>query len=103
MAERTLSEEIEDILVDCYGEEEEATAWEVAFQDGVQVPFDGSLLDVQIKVIAFRAGPRNEMQCQILRGEKKRWVGVEDLDEEKLPADFLHVLGLYKAWSEGRY
>lgn len=31
----SVQEEIEDILVDCYGEEEQMSAWEVAFTESV--------------------------------------------------------------------
>jgi hypothetical protein len=103
MADKTMREEIADILVDCYSDEEEEAAWEVAFQDSVVTPFDAALLCIPVRVTGFRAGTRNCMQCQIVRDRKKRWMGVEDLDEEALPDDFRHVLDLYRAWGSGKY
>ena len=41
-----MREEIEEILVDCYGEGEQMSAWEVAFMDGVAVPVGASLLGI---------------------------------------------------------
>lgn len=42
MSKKAMREEIEEILVDSYGEDEQAEAWEVAFQDEVAVPFKAS-------------------------------------------------------------
>jgi hypothetical protein len=53
------------------------------------------------KVIDFRLNDANTVQCQVLRENKRRWVGVEDLDEEGRPVDIQHVLTLYHAWLEG--
>ncbi|MDR3706865.1 MAG: calcium-binding protein [Capsulimonadaceae bacterium] len=95
--------EIEEILVDAYDEYEQAGAWEVAFEDGIEVPFSASLLGIDVKVTKFRVNDQNIVQCHVVRGEKKRWIGVHDLDDEGLPADFVHIRSLYRAWSSGRY
>lgn len=99
----SLPEEIEEILVDCYGEHEEMSAWEVAFTDRVQVPFRGSLLGIPVEVQGFRVSDANALQCLVVREKRQRWVGVEDLDEEGLPEDCRHVLTLYRTWLEGGY
>ena len=99
----TLREEIDDILVDAYGEEEQRMAWEVAFTDGVRVPFSASLLGVPVQVEAFRLHESGAMQCQIAWDGNSRWIGVEDLDPKGLPKDLLHVLELRDAWLEGDY
>ena len=39
----TRREEIEDILVDCYDEDEQMMAWLVAFTDDVETPFQATL------------------------------------------------------------
>ena len=96
-------EEIEEILVDCYDEEEQISAWEVAFTDDVAVPFQATLLGIPVEVQGFRANNANALQCQVLRDKKQRWVGVEDLDEESLPPDCRRVLTLYCAWIDGDY
>ena len=99
----SLEEEIDEILVDCYGEEEQMAGWEVAFTDGVEVPFSASLLGIPVTVQGFRVNNGNTLQCHVLREEKQRWVGVEDLDVEGFPADFRHLLKLYRAWTKGGY
>ena len=101
-----IHDEIQDILVDCYGEEEEQSAWGVAFEE-VEVPFRASLLDIPVEVQGFRVSDAGAPQCLVVKDgapqQKQRWVGVEDLDETGLPADFHHLLTLYQAWSSGRY
>ena len=51
-----------------------------------------------VEVTEFRLGPTNAIQCHIKAGDKQRWIGVEDLDEEGLPDDFLYYLDLYESW-----
>jgi len=105
----TIREEIEELMVDCYSEDEEMSAWDVAFTDGVEVPFRASLLGIPVQVQGFRVNDANAVQCQVVResqegkGTKPRWIGVEDLDEEGLPDDFRHVMTLFRAWVEGDY
>jgi hypothetical protein len=55
----SLREEIEEILVDCYGEGEQMSAWEVAFTDGVAVPLGASLPGVPVEVQGFRINNAN--------------------------------------------
>ena len=101
----TIREEIEEILVDSYGEDEQMSSWEVAFTDGVAVPFKASLLGVSVEVRAFQVSDNNVLQCLVVRQNenRQRWIAVEELDEENLPQDCGHLLTLYQAWLEGNY
>ena len=104
MAEdKPLSEQIEEILTDCYDEEEVASAWGVAFEDGVAVPFSATLLGAPVEVRGFRVNDAGIAQCLAVRDKRQRWISVLDLDEEELPPDMTHVLTLYRAWGEGDY
>ncbi len=96
-------ERIEEILVDTYDEYEQASAWEVAFQDDVQTPFRAALFGVSVEVQGFQAGDDGALQCLAVGEGRKRWVGVGDLDPEALPDDFADLLGLYRAWLTGDY
>ena len=99
----SIEEEIEALFVDCYTEEEERSAWEVAFTDGVAVPFSASVLGMPVEVQGFRVNDAGSPQCLVIREKRQRWVGIEDLDEKGLPEDFQHVLKLYRAWAGGEY
>lgn len=92
-----IRDEIEEIMVDCYDEYEQMSAWDVAFSDGVHTPFRASLLGMPVEVSAFRVNDANTVQCQVKSAEKQRWIGIEDLDEEGLPADMQRLLTLYHA------
>ena len=91
--------EIEEILVDTYSEDEAMAAWEVTFQDDISTPFEATLLGDPVAVTAFRLSRSQAIQCHVRRENRERWVGVEDLDDESLPEDMRHVLGLYRYWS----
>jgi hypothetical protein len=94
----SIQDEIDEILTDCYGEYEQMSGWENAFLDEVEVPFQASLLGIPVEVQDFRVNDANALQCQIMREDKQRWVGIEDLDAEGLPEDFQHLLKLYRVW-----
>jgi hypothetical protein len=96
-------EEIQQIIMDRHGEVELQAAWEIAFQDGVRTPFRATLFGTPVEVEEFRSGPSGNLQCCVTKGEKQRWIGIEDLDETGLPADFLHILDLYQSYLEGDY
>ncbi len=115
-------EEIDEILVDAYGEYEQMASWECAFTDGVAVPLQASLLGVPVQVQAFQTSDSNRLQCLVVRqqekrqeqgqhlvlnrmstGKQQRWISVEELDDENLPKECAHLLSLYKAWLEGTY
>ena len=100
MAARGRGEEIEEILVDTWNEDEQIAAWEVAFQDRVALPFAATILGVPVEVREFRSKGYH-VECLAAGGGRQRWVGVESLDPDALPADFVHVLDLYRSW-QGR-
>ena len=102
-ADPVKSDRIEEILVDTYDEYEQLSAWEVAFQDEVQTPFRAALLGTPVEVQGFQAGDEGALQCLVVGKDRKRWIGVQDLDPEGLPADFADLLGLYQAWRAGDY
>src|SRR5690349_11322096 len=93
--------ELDDILVGCYGEDEELSAWEVAFMDEVDTPFPATLLGLPVEVTEFRLGPNNAIQCHVKTADKQRWIGIEDLDAKGLPEDFRYYRDLYHEWSGG--
>lgn len=98
----SLRDEIDEILVDAYGEYEQMSAWECTFMEGVTMPFQASLLGVPVEVKEFQISDSNVLQCLVVREKEKRrrWIAVEELDDEKLPEDFGHLLALYCAWLE---
>jgi hypothetical protein len=98
---KSIDEQIADILVDCYTDDEQRMAWCVTFEDEVAVPFSATLLGESVEVRAFRAGRNDTPQCRVARigqtgKQAERWFGVEDLDDEGLPDDMAHVLMLYR-------
>jgi len=99
----TPREEIEKILVDTYGEWEEAASWEVAFTDEIQVPFSAAVLGMPVEVAGFRISKADTLQCLVMRENKQRWLSVEDLDDMGMPADAQRLLALYRAWLTGNY
>jgi len=100
-----IRDEIDEILVDAYGEYEQMAAWDCSFTEGVEVPFQASLLGMPVEVKEFRISDSNVLQCLVVREKEKRerWISVEDIDDEKLPEEFGRLLGLYRSWLAGSY
>lgn len=96
------AQEIEDIIVDAYGEDEQLTAWEVAFQDQVETPFRASIFGVRVEVRGFRVED-NHVQCLAAGAGRERWLSIDALDPERPPDDYAHVVELYEAWRSGSY
>ncbi len=103
MADSSMAAEIEAIVVDCYDDGEVMASWEITFQDNVKVPFEATLLGLPVTVTEFRANSSDVLLCRVTNGNKKRWIGVEDLDEEGIPDDMQRYLALFNAWNEGDY
>lgn len=101
----SIREEIDEILVDAYGEYEQMAAWDCAFTEEVEVPFQASLLGMPVEVREFRISDSNVLQCLVIREKEKRerWIAVEDIDDEKLPEECGRLLALYRAWLAGKY
>lgn len=96
-------ERIEEILTDAYGEYEQTCSWVVAFEEEVHTPFQATLLGGAGEVQGFQVGGNDALQCLGAAKDRKRWIGIEDLDPEGLPADAADMLGLYRAWLAGDY
>ena len=98
MAATDPSSEIDDILVDCYDEDEMFTAWEVAFEDRVAVPFSAGIFGAPVEVRGFRVAG-HQMQCRVSGSRQERWVGIDALDSAGLPDDFTRLFELFRSWS----
>jgi len=96
-----MREEIDEILVDCCDEQEQMSAREITFTNGVALPFPATLLGMPVEVQDFRVNNANALQCRVLREDKQRWISVEDMDVESLPEDCRRLLKLYRAWLDG--
>jgi len=99
----TPREEIEEILVDAYGEYEQTAAWEVTFMEAAPVPFRAVLLGMTIEVVGFRISKADTLQCEVVRQGKQRWLEIEALDDDGLPAEMQHLLSLYRVWQNGEH
>ncbi len=51
-----------------------------------------------MEVKEFRVSDANTLQRLVLRQQKQRWIAIEDLDDERLPEDCLHLL-----WKRARF
>ena len=67
-----IQDEIDEIMVDAYGEYEQMASWVVAFSDGIELPFAATLLGIPVEVQDFQTNDANALQCKIVREGKLR-------------------------------
>ena len=99
-----IREIIEFVNVDAYTDEEVAVGWGVALEDAASLPFQATALRKPVTVLAFDSDSRRGVRCEIQgEGTRRRWIGVDALDEESLPPGVREVLEAFDAWAAGGY
>jgi hypothetical protein len=99
-----IREIIEFVTTDAYNDHEVMAGWGVALDDAATLPIQATALGKPVTVLAFDSAPERGLRCEIQgEGMGRRWVGVDTLDLESLPAEIQEALEAFEAWSEGTY
>ncbi len=105
------SQRIEEITVDCYGQAEELSAFEVYFTDAMQFPFPATWRDPDepghaepVTVLGVESvDERRGILLSVKRGDKRRRLTADQVwanDEKSANAI---ILGDYRHWVEELY
>jgi hypothetical protein len=88
---------IEQITVDCYGEDEELTAFEVAFEQA-GFPCPGSVVGEDVEVLSVRTvANRHELIATCQRGGRRYDIALLDVHLNADPATS-NLLSGYRRW-----
>jgi hypothetical protein len=92
-----IREIIEFVNMDAYSEDEVMAGWGVALEDAASLPFQAKALGKAVTVLGFESDAHHGIRCEI-QGEdiKRRWIGVDSLDEESLPEEVRDVLEAFE-------
>jgi hypothetical protein len=97
-----LDELIADITVDCYGEDEELSGFEAAFDEWAALPCPGTIIgeDVRVLSVATQNG-RRELVANCERGGHEYRIALLDVELKADPATE-RLLAAYRWWAECR-
>ncbi len=97
-ADRNLDSLIEEITIDCYGDDEALSAFEVAFDAAAEFPRSGVVVGEQVQVISIglRDG-RRELIAVCQRAERRYDIALLDVTIDAHPA-LSRLLAAYRLW-----
>lgn len=70
---------VEEAVVDAYGEDEQLTAFHAAIEDNLDVPFQTTVLGVEVTVAKIDQLPGSGIVAICTRGKYRQSIGVRDL------------------------
>ncbi|MFC4869804.1 hypothetical protein [Streptomonospora arabica] len=70
---------VEQAVVDAYGEDEQFTALQTAIEDNLAVPFQTTVLGVEVTVAKIDLVPGSDIVAICTRGKHRQAIGILDL------------------------
>jgi hypothetical protein len=89
---------LQEIMVDAYGDAEQLTSFEVAFEDAARFPFPARLLGQQVDVIKveFEGNERRGLTALCRHGEESHRVSLADLLPGAVTLEMARLLSAYR-------
>src|SRR5438270_918867 len=79
LSERTLAAMIEEATVDCYNESEQIMGWFTMIEDNLEVPFETTVLGVQVTVERVDLTQSEQIVAICRRGDEHQSLPILDL------------------------
>jgi hypothetical protein len=95
-----LDDLIDEILVDAYGDSEQLTAFEQAFEESARFPFPASIVGVSVDVvrIEFDGDERHGLTAHCRREGEKHQISLADLVPGPVTLETSRLLAAYRKW-----
>lgn len=95
-----IDELLEEIMVDAYGDAEQLSSFEVAFEDAARFPFAARLLGQQVDVIKveFEGNERRGLTALCRHDEERHRVSLADLVPGAVTLETAQLLSAYRRW-----
>jgi tetratricopeptide (TPR) repeat protein len=95
-----LDDLMDEILVDAYGESEQLTAFEQAFEESACFPFPASIVGVSVDVvrIEFDGDERHGLTAHCRREGEKHRISLADLVPGPVTLETSRLLAAYRKW-----
>lgn len=84
--------------VDCYNESEEITGWLTVIQDGLKVPFESSVLGVQVTVQRVTQNDAGQVVAVCARGRHRQMLPILDLPLPSPGPEGVEWVKAYRQW-----
>jgi hypothetical protein len=93
---------IEEAIVDCYDEEEQASGFFTMIEDNLSLPFVTWILGVEVSVVAVKMDDDGGLKAVCEHGGEQQRIGLTDLPlPSQLPTGAEWVAA-YRRWVQGR-
>ena len=98
LSRRKLEAMLEEALVDCYGEGEEASALFTMIEDRLAIPFETMVLGVPVTVTGVDLLASGEIVAICARGRDRQSIRILDLSLPSPPPAGVEWLAVYRYW-----
>src|SRR5713101_7153278 len=92
---------LDEILVDAYGDSEQLTSFEVAFEESGRFPFTARIVGATVEVlkIEYEGDERRGLTAVCRRDGEKHRVSLADLTPGPVTLEMSRLLAAYRRWS----
>jgi hypothetical protein len=89
---------IEEATVDCYNESEQVTGWFTMIEENLAVPFETTVLGVQVTVDSVDLNRSEQIVAICSRGRSRQSLPILDLPLPRPPPDGAEWIDAYRKW-----
>jgi hypothetical protein len=89
---------IQEATVDCYNESEEMTAWFTSIQDNLAIPFQTSVLGVDVTVRGIALSDDGQIVAICTRGRDRQTLPILDLPLPRSEPEGSEWIDAYRHW-----
>ena len=101
LSRKKLAELVEEAIIDCYGEAEQATGLFTMIDEHLSTPFRATVLGVDVTVEKIDITDRDEVVVWCRRGVDRQWLRILDVrPSHPAPAGWEWVEA-YRQWARG--
>jgi hypothetical protein len=101
-SKRRLERLIEEAIVDCYNEEEQATGLFTAIEDNLALPFRTTLLGVMVDVVGVDMNDNGRVVAICKAGKHRQSIELADLPLPSPPPAGAEWIAAYRLWAKHR-
>lgn len=101
-SKRRLKQLIEEAIVDCYGEEEQATGLFTMIEGNLALPFTTTLLGVTVDVVGVDMNDNGRVVAICRHGEHRQRIALADLPLPSPPPAGAEWIAAYRHWAKHR-
>ncbi len=101
LSRKRLEKMIEEAIVDCYNESEQATGLFTMIEDNLELPFQTHVLGVEVTVVRVDITERGEIVAICRRGRERQAIPLVELPLPSPPPAGAEWIVAYHQWSRG--